>query len=203
AFPPRIPSFFDVKKNATRCYFNNGKTSTEEYASLDVYAEADIVRTHAIHCPTAARRHAFMASYVGGTTLESYRPKYPDIRPTYVFPRGPPDNSGWDPLSGLDQSAYRREREELYGAVRKKNFRPTVEFLFEASYDWQTEEGKDVIDKFVSLCSAVLDGIKQEAGTYDVVCDAYKRVFEDIVSNAHFENWEFRPEKGNILVTPA
>ncbi|KAF4682601.1 hypothetical protein FOZ63_026963 [Perkinsus olseni] len=202
-FPPRIPSFFDVARNATRCYFNNDKTSTEEYASLDIYVEADIVRTHAIYCPTTRKRHAFMASYAGSTALESYSPNYPAIDPTYEFVGGPLNDTGLDPLRKLQQDTFRRARDELYAAVKRKNFRPAVAYLFETFYDWETDAGQDVINRFVSLCSAVLREIKQKYKTYNRICGIYKRDFDKAVSAAHLEDRKSRTKKGVIRVTPA
>ncbi|KAF4670051.1 hypothetical protein FOL46_001031 [Perkinsus olseni] len=200
-FPPRIPSFFDVAKNATRCYYNNGKTSTEEYASLDIYVEANIVRTHAINCPTTRKRHAFMASYAHSATLESYRPYYPDIDPTYEFVGGPSNDTGWDPLRKLHQDAFRRERHELYAAVERK--KPTVAYMFEIHYGWQTEAGQDVVDKLASLCSAVLREIEKWGKTYNRLCGRYKKSADKAVSDGYFEDWKFRTMRGVTRVTQA
>ncbi|KAF4727603.1 hypothetical protein FOZ63_029417 [Perkinsus olseni] len=161
--PPQNFSLFSYEEfafsknhdyNVTKCFYFDETRDTK----MGIYVGAKNVYSSYIGCPETNVWNAFYGSYNHGRELVSF-----NLKKSFYSRNSRPrdcDISLWDPIRGLNQSPFLKEKNRLYSVI---------------------DRGEDEVSQYrEELCLAAIKTVEEQMGPFIGLCDKYYRLLKYI-----------------------
>ncbi|KAF4688346.1 hypothetical protein FOZ60_002878 [Perkinsus olseni] len=142
----------------------------------------------------------------GSNSVKEYNRNYPytSIKTTFLFKEAPLIDTGTDPLGDIDALTYYKELKRLNATASKlalKNLTDGQKELMRKHLDELGQHGKDTANEVREVCSAVREGLVEEFGLFDNLCEIVRVNSNKAIEVAKNAGRRFEEKDGRTMIT--
>ncbi|KAF4662118.1 hypothetical protein FOL46_005471 [Perkinsus olseni] len=209
-FPPLTAQQLLVESNGASCFYGRGEVMSPYRQSLSIEVELDKgLRALKIVCPRNGTRKAFSSQFScsgGSNSVKEYNLNYPytSVKSTFVFKEAPLIDTGTDPLGEVDALTYYKKLKRLNTTASKlalKNLTDGQKEFMKKHLEELGQHGKDTANEVREVCLAVREGLVEEFGSFDNLCEKVRVNSNKAIEVAHTAGRRFEEKDGRTMIT--